>query len=114
MIAALPSLANAFEFKITTNNLETDLRDTSLLTPLADAGSDATTQDVVAAAQADYARLVGLMYDRGFFAPQVSILIDGKEAAALSPVQPLRQIDVVELKVVTGKSFRFGTAKIAP
>lgn len=110
----LPSVADAFELRIVTNSLGSELRDNSLLVPLADSSSGATAQDVIAAAQADYARLIGLMYDRGFFAPQVSILVDGVEAASLSPVQPPRQVKTVELRIATGVPFRFGTAQLAP
>lgn len=113
-LLAMPVSARAFEFTIATNSLENDLRETTLLTPLAKPTSTATAQDVVAAAQADYARLVGLLYDRGYFSPQVSILIDGREAAALSAVQPMQPIKRVVLKVDTGPSFRFGRARIAP
>ncbi len=109
-----PAMALAFELRIVTNTLEEDLRGTSLLVPLTDADSASGSQDVVAAAQADYARLVGLMYDRGYFSPQVSILIDGREAATLSPVQPMTRIGSVEVRVDTGPAFQFGRARIAP
>ncbi|MEP4980831.1 BamA/TamA family outer membrane protein [Ascidiaceihabitans sp.] len=113
--ALLPTIGIAFEFRITTNALTDALRQNSLLTPLAEAEEGApAAQDVIAAAQADYARLVAVLYDRGYFAPTVSILIDGREAATLSPVQPPRQIGTVELRVTTGRPFVFGTARIAP
>lgn len=114
MFLSPPAIAQAFELKIITNDLEEDLRDNSLLTPLAATGSTARAQDVVAAAQADYARLVGLMYDRGYFAPQVSIRIDGREAAAMSAITPPRQVNTVVLRVATGATFRFGTARLTP
>ena len=109
-----PAVVGAFELKIVTNNLEDDIRETSLLTPLSEQGLSVTPQDVLAAAQADYGRLVGLMYDRGFFAPEVSILLDGREAALLSLAGAMRQIKSVELRVATGPSFKFGQARIAP
>ena len=114
LLALLPSVAGAFDLTIVASDLEIDLRETSLLVPLAGPTSNATSQDVIAAAQADYARLIGLLYDRGFFAPEVSILVDGREAASLSPVQPPRQINAVQLRVIAGKPFRFGTAKLSP
>ena len=114
LLALLPTVVDAFELRIVTNGLGSDLRDNSLLTPLAGPASNATAQDIIAAAQADYVRLVGLMYDRGFFAPKVSILVDGREAASLSPVQPPRQIANVEVRVDTGIPFRFGTARLTP
>jgi translocation and assembly module TamA len=105
---------SAFDLKFTSNALSDELSDTSLLLPLSDPSSTARAQDVVAAAQADYARLISVMYDRGFFAPQVSILINGREAALLSPVRPIDQIRTVEVRVSTGPAFKFGRARIAP
>lgn len=114
LFALLPAASNAFELTVSTDALDAELRDVSLLSPLADATPVASVQDVIAAAQADYARLVGLLYDRGYFGPQVSILVDGREAAMLSPVQPPRQITTVQLRIVTGPPFKFSTTQIVP
>jgi hypothetical protein len=40
-----------------------------------------TSQDIVSSARADYARLVGTLYQFGHFAPVVRITLDGREAA---------------------------------
>jgi translocation and assembly module TamA len=65
----MPAPMSAFDLKFTSNALSDELSDTSLLLPLSDPSSMARAQDVVATAQADYARLIGVMYDRGFFCP---------------------------------------------
>lgn len=70
--------------------------------------------DIVASATADYRRLTAALFDAGYFSPVVRISIDGREAAALSPVAPPRQINTVTISVEPGPQFRFGTAKIAP
>lgn len=73
-----------------------------------------TPQDIVAAARADYARLVGTLYDFGHFAPVVSITIDGREASSLSPFSVPASIGTVRIRVDTGPAFLFGTAEIGP
>ena len=73
-----------------------------------------TPQDIVAAARADYARLVGTLYDFGHFAPVVNILVDGREASSLSPFTVPSSIGVVEIRVAPGPQYTFGTAEIGP
>lgn len=113
-LATLPSFLSAFEYTISTDQFEEEIRGTALLTRLDDPDSDARAQDVVAAAQADYARVIGVLYDRGFFAPQVSIKINGQEAASLSLVRPISNVRTVVVRVQTGPRFRFGRARISP
>jgi translocation and assembly module TamA len=93
--------------------LEERLRANSLL--LQDPGETARTpQDIVAAARADYARLVGALYDFGHFAPVVQIMIDGREASSLSPFEVPARIDTVDIRVTPGPKYTFGTAEISP
>lgn len=73
-----------------------------------------TPQDIVAAARADYARLVGILYDFGHFAPVVRISIDGREASTLSPFAVPPRIGVVEISVAPGPKYTFGRAEIGP
>ncbi|MBT0957751.1 BamA/TamA family outer membrane protein [Alphaproteobacteria bacterium KMM 3653] len=117
-LSLMPASAIAFEYRIDGNGLDSDLlgelRAVSLAAPMAADDSLATAQDVVAAAQADYARLVGLFYDRGYFAPVVSIRVNGREASEISPFAAPAQIDGVVVSVESGPVFTFGTARIAP
>ena len=108
------TFATAFELRIASNALEAEVREISLIAALEGASPPAQPQDVIAAAQADYARLVGLLFDRGYFAPVVSIRINTREASEISPVQPPPQVRNVDINVQTGKQFSFGTARIAP
>ncbi len=77
---------------------------------------DATpsAQEIVSAARADYQRLLALMYDAGYFAPVISIRVDGREASAIPPVNPPRTVQQVRITVEPGKRFLFGRASIAP
>lgn len=71
-------------------------------------------QDILAAAQADYGRLVGALYERGHFGPVVSIRINGREAASIPPLTALVNVSRVEVMVSAGPVFRLRKAQIAP
>ncbi|KAG1648685.1 Translocation and assembly module subunit TamA [Nymphon striatum] len=86
----------------------------SLLIEQAGAENTASSQEIVAAAQADYGRLLAVLYDNGYFGPVIQITLDGTDAAAVPPVQAPRSINRAMIKIDTGPQFRFGTAKIAP
>nr|WP_238941281.1 BamA/TamA family outer membrane protein [Jannaschia sp. Os4] len=73
-----------------------------------------TRRDVVAAAQADYARLVTALFEEGHFAPVVSISVDGTEAAALPVVGRRDPVRRVVVSVQAGPRFLFGRARIGP
>ncbi len=113
---ALPAMAQT-EFHLQTANqdraLEKVLRGASLTRDVATA-SDADALDVFAAARADYARLVGALYDQGFYGATVSILLDGREAASIAPMDAPARINRVEVVVDPGPVFRFAQAAIAP
>ncbi len=78
------------------------------------AGEDVTPQDMLAAAQADYARLVGVLYAAGYFGGVITINVDGQEAANIPPLSTPKRIDRVTLDVRPGAPFFFSTARIAP
>jgi translocation and assembly module TamA len=114
MIAACPTLTTAFELKIASNSLEEELQAVSLIATLENSTSPASAQDVVAAAQADYARFVGLLFDRGYFAPTISIRLNNREASEISSVQPPAKISTVYININTGPSFTLGDVSIGP
>lgn len=89
------------------------LKSASLLISTEAAGDD-SAQDLFAAARADYGRLVGALYGAGYYGPVVHILIDGKEAAGIAPLDAPQRIAVIRVEVEPGPAFRFGTATIAP
>lgn len=71
-------------------------------------------QDVFAAARADYARLVAALYDRGYYAVQVSIRMDGREVAEIAPLDAPDRVQSVVIEVDPGPVFHFSRAEIAP
>lgn len=86
----------------------------SLLIEQSSAEAPPSSQEVVAAAQADYGRLLAVLYDEGYFGPIITITLDGTDAAAIPAVQAPRQITTAVIKVDTGPQFRFGKAQMAP
>ena len=95
------------------DELGRSLRNTSLI-----AGAlreDRTTgQDVLAAARADYARLLGVLYDLGYFSSVVNITLDGVEAAAVAPLDAPDMVRQVVVAVEPGPRFTFSRAAIGP
>lgn len=71
-------------------------------------------QDILAAAQADYRRMVDLLYASGYYSGTVNIRIDGREAAEIPPLNPPTRISVAEIRVNPGPRFTFGVAEIGP
>ncbi|MEO1454133.1 MAG: BamA/TamA family outer membrane protein [Pseudomonadota bacterium] len=70
--------------------------------------------EVLAAAQADYARLVAALYEDGRFGATVSILVDGREAATIDPLNAPDTVGTVSFRIVPGPVYSFSRADIAP
>ncbi|MCF2872398.1 BamA/TamA family outer membrane protein [Octadecabacter sp. G9-8] len=94
-------------------SLRTALTAASLTLSLAEDGADAP-QDYVAAARADYSRLLTGLYSEGFYGGTISILVDGVEASRLDPLVPRGSVNSVVLSVTPGPRFTFGRAEIEP
>ena len=73
-----------------------------------------TAQDIFAAARSDYARLIGVLYARGYYGPVINIRVDGREAADITPLSVPSRIDRVEITVRPGPPFAFSRADIGP
>ncbi len=100
---------------VSDEDLETALRGGSLLieqTLLEE--NPPSSAEILAAAQADYKRLLAVLYDNGYFGGAIYIRVDGREAASIPPVQPPGTINKVEISVKPGAKFRFGRAQISP
>ena len=111
-------LATAAEVTLSGVDRDSDLYQTlsggSLL--IEQAGQDVTpsTQEVVSAAQADYRRLLAVLYDNGYFGPVIKITLDGVDAANIPPVQPPGRIDRAVIQIEPGPLFRFDRTNMAP
>lgn len=70
--------------------------------------------DILAAARADYARLIGALYAAGYYGPVIRIEADGRDVANLSPFARIGKIDRLTILVEPGRKFLFGRADVAP
>ncbi|WP_338137282.1 autotransporter assembly complex protein TamA [Rhodovulum sulfidophilum] len=116
-LASGPHPAAATEAVLSAPGVSDELRqalEASALTPEAARAPDASAQDIFAAARADYARLVGVLYARGYYGPEVHVTLDGREAADLSPLSVPARIGRVEIRVAPGRPFAFSQALIEP
>jgi len=93
--------------------LQARLRAASLLR---EAERDGVTdpQEVLAAAKAEYGRMVGVLYGAGHYGGVVSVRLDGREAAEFGPLEVPRQVREAVVTVDPGPQFRFGRAELAP
>lgn len=71
-------------------------------------------QDLFAAARAEYSRLLGALYARGHYSGVIHVLIDGREAANIAPLDAPSQIGQINVTVDPGPAFTFSRAEIAP
>ncbi len=108
----------AWALEVTVNapdSVAQDLRAGSLTAALLQGDGGAPRPiDVLGAAQADYARLIGVLYEQGYFAPTISILVDGREAASIAPITAPAAISSVVISVEPGAVFTFGSVSITP
>ncbi len=73
-----------------------------------------TAQDIMAAARADYGRLSAALYQAGHYGGVISVLVDGREAADISPLSQINTISRIVIRVDPGPRFSFAEASIAP
>ena len=95
------------------DGLRDDLRSSSLLSV---AARDKITdpEELLASAQADYARLLGVLYTHARYGAVINIIVDGREAAAIPPLDPPDRIDRIDVRVTPGPVYQFSEARIAP
>jgi translocation and assembly module TamA len=68
---------------------------------------------LLAKAKGDYRRLLGALYTAGYYGGEISITLDGREAAELSLAAPLPPQVNVAVRVDPGPLFRFGATNIS-
>ncbi|SFI64512.1 autotransporter secretion outer membrane protein TamA [Jannaschia pohangensis] len=94
-------------------DLSENLRAASLVATAIDEGEQ-ERRNLVAAAQADYQRLLAVLFEAGYFGPIISITVDGVEAAELPTIGQGGGVGNVTLRVEPGARFLFGAASVAP
>lgn len=93
--------------------LRDDLLAASLLRQLREDGRG-DPSEVLAAAREDYARLTGALYAQGYYGGEIHILLDGREAAGIAPLDVPDRINAAAIRIEPGPRFRFGTARMRP
>lgn len=105
--------AQAQDVRIWSEHARGALDEASLLRDLMDK-EDAAPQDFVAAARADYRRLLTALYAAGYYSGTISIKIDGVEAASIQPLSAPDPIRDIIIAVDPGPRFHFGEVSVAP
>ncbi|WP_281824328.1 autotransporter assembly complex protein TamA [Jannaschia rubra] len=95
------------------DDLRDSLRNASLVVGAVEDGQT-ERRDLVAAAQADYRRLLAVLFEAGHFGPVISIQVDGVEAANLPTIGSTDPVGTVTISVQEGPRFLFRTTQIAP
>jgi translocation and assembly module TamA len=115
ILAPCMTVAQDISFDIASDDarIENAVRSASLVLAI---NTDETPnpQDYIAAARADYRRILTALYGQGHYSGTVSILVDGREAAGIAPLAAPSQISDISLRVDPGPSFTFGEATLAP
>jgi translocation and assembly module TamA len=116
-VLATLDFAYAVEIVFATPGADSDLRRALASSSLViQARNDETEdpQELVAAARADYGRLLGVLYDAGRFGGVISILVDGREAAAIPPLAAPADVTRILVEIEPGPLFRFSEATVEP
>lgn len=71
-------------------------------------------QELLASAQADYGRLLGVLYANARYGGVISIRVNGREAADISPLSPPSAITSIDIDVTPGPAYLFSEATAAP
>lgn len=115
--AALPIALAAQDVDLSVNSNDGSLNrllEREALTIEVAQSEDANPQDLVAAARADYRRLLTALYAEGYYGGEISIRIDGREASSLEPLFAPSQIGQIAIDVEPGPRFTFGRVDISP
>ncbi|MCB2127749.1 MAG: BamA/TamA family outer membrane protein [Rhodobacteraceae bacterium] len=86
----------------------------SSLSVQAKADGETDPLSLFAAARADYGRLVGALYSEGYYSGVIHILVDGREAAEIAPLEAPTSIREIRIEVQPGPLFRFSAARMKP
>ncbi|HEY0212689.1 MAG TPA: POTRA domain-containing protein [Paenirhodobacter sp.] len=113
----LPAVAKpAFSFDVpgVAEDVADALKGASLTRDAIRGTEETGAQDLFASARADYERILGVLYDRGYYAGSISIRLNGREAAAIAPMDAPVRIDRIDIRVLPGAKSTFSRAAIGP
>ena len=89
------------------------VREASLVNTMQADGQTAP-QDLLAAARADYGRILAALYGKGHYSAVIHILVDGREVSAIPPLEAPATISAIMIEVDPGPRFQFDRTHIAP
>ena len=89
-------------------------RDLRAASGLVGAGKDKAALELFADARAEYGKLLSALYAAGHYGPVIHVLIDGREADSIAPLDAPSTIGKVEVTVDPGPAFVLSTPQIAP
>lgn len=116
LVLAQPAAAGdlvTFRTPGATPRIEALLRGASRLLA-AEADKTTEAQDLFADAQAEYGALLGALYGAGYYSGVIHVYLDGREAAAIPPLDAPDRIGAVEVVVDPGPAFVFGAVSVHP
>ena len=102
-----------FQVQGADKTLTADLRAASGLLA-SQAAKRANALQLVADARAEYGKLIAALYARGYYGPVIHVLVDGREAANIAPLNAPSTIKTIIVTVDPGAQFTFSRAEIAP
>lgn len=95
------------------DDLKVALRASSVL--LVAKAEGATDPDaLLATARADYQRLIGALYEHGFYGGVISIRLNGVEVSTISPAQRIGAIERIDVSVDPGPLYTFTRTEVSP
>lgn len=119
LVAAVLMGGPAFAFEVTVQGVQDDdlraaLEGGSLLVEQSTNETEVTPQEIIAIAQADYKRVLAVLYDYGYYGASIGISVDGREASSIKSVSPPSSVSRAVIDIDAGQAFRFGSAEIEP
>ncbi|MEM9970256.1 MAG: BamA/TamA family outer membrane protein [Pseudomonadota bacterium] len=102
-----------FDARPADDDLQRALVDGSLLAA-AQRNGTTSAQELTAAARAEYGRLLGILYEDGRYGAVISVRIDGREASTLAPLDVPEAIELIEVRVRPGPTYRFDRLAAGP
>ena len=115
--AMIATASVAQEVALSVDTQDDDLRDlleSASLTLALSPDDTPAPQDYVAAARADYRRILTALYNAGYYGGQIGIKVNGVEAAQIAPLDAPNRIGTIDIDVTTGPLFVFGRADVSP
>lgn len=100
-----------------TGSADDDLHEAIVAASLLARAADQDVADgpeLLAAAQADYARMLAVLYTSGYYSGEIHVLLDGREAASIAPLDAPQSFARAEIVIEPGPRFSFGAARMAP